>query len=1036
MTWRNSPGGKAHAEGGTCLRAAIAAGVLSAALSTSAEVWYDADGVVVSGVGEASVVYRSESETNAWLDITVAAEGEATLTALTNNASASLSIAKLGSGKLVLSSSLALSFLVEEGTLQVPGDCWGGHNLNASGHTLVVHESGTVTAFSHVPLPNVVMRGGQFVNYTEIPAGEQDLRIYKCWAMKHLIKVLPSTNGSPSVIRGYASHIGHASYMPTFDIDAGAELQLDTMICNGEVGGGVSKDSGFTKIGPGTLTFLRGGSITGTSTLKEGTLKFAAGASLGPNATLNTWAGTTIELEDGAAFDTPVNSSLSCSAAEYAILTNCAIWVDAWQETAAEGASLPTIANRGTVGGVFAPPTSGACQNPCTFTANGVNGRPSYRFNGSNQSMWFKDLAYGTASAPQKELMIFVAFERSSYVVDGYRGFLSFALSTNTGNDNSSLYTLYHQDNSETGFGFRCGTSLKNDVSPCYATNGVPSVLSFCCESSSRRTRVDYLDGNYNSNSNSGAFELAFDRMSLGARTNPYAIPRNPWNGAIGEVVVCTNYNSAVRDTILDYMKRKWHSGTKDKKCGVAVIKVPQGTAAAATLGGLSDGRTPYLTKTGAGELMVGSVPVDGDVVVSEGTFSLIPTSVVAKIDVWMDAADEDSLTVANGEVVSVRNKGRASGSFVRNTRAGVSGTVSPKLPTLSTMNGHKALDFDGTRALVLDSYTNHNDDATYTVFVAARVGDGVAFTDDTKGKDSSPFSLSSIDSSNFDYEVPVGCYIEPKNTGGISFYGDVQGRTFGVTRPASMTAGNAFIFAYYNHSYGAYAYLQTFTNGVAADVVRAKPSLGIRPYPAAIDVVSVGGRLGPKGTSYYYGSASTGRLWNGQVGELIVCTRQPTADERAAILDYLRAKWCMPGDAPATPAAIETTLAPSLDRNVELAVNGGAELKSLAATQPLSGLSVSGDATLTRGWGTEASLSAMFDVAGDVVLPANMTLRVGPEVGGNASADLIRYSGGLVGPGTEWGVDARHPVRWSVEEEPGVIRIRYTPSGGRMIIR
>ena len=143
-----------------------------------------------------------------------------------------------------------------------------------------------------------------------------------------------------------------------------------------------------------------------------------------------------------------------------------------------------------------------------------------------------------------------------------------------------------------------------------------------------------------------------------------------------------------------------------------------------------------------------------------------------------------------------------------------------------------------------------------------------------------------------------------------------------------------------------------------------------------------------------------------------------------------------MPGDAPATPAAIETTLAPSLDRNVELAVNGGAELKSLAATQPLSGLSVSGDATLTRGWGTEASLSAMFDVAGDVVLPANMTLRVGPEVGGNASADLIRYSGGLVGPGTEWGVDARHPVRWSVEEEPGAIRIRYTPSGGRIVIR
>ena len=199
------------------------------------------------------------------------------------------------------------------------------------------------------------------------------------------------------------------------------------------------------------------------------------------------------------------------------------------------------------------------------------------------------------------------------------------------------------------------------------------------------------------------------------------------------------------------------------------------------------------------------------------------------------------------------------------------------------------------------------------------------------------------------------------------------------------MTAGNAFIFAYYNHSYGAYAYLQTFTNGVAADVVRAKPSLGIRPYPAAIDVVSVGGRLGPKGTSYFYGSASTGRLWNGQVGELIVCTRQPTTEERVAILNYLRAKWGLEGGVAAVPSAIETALAPSLARNVAVTAAGGTELKSLSETQPLSGLSVSGDATLTRGWGTEASRSAMFDVAGDVALPTNMTLRVGPEEIGRA---------------------------------------------------
>ena len=1022
----------------TTSKTMIVAGFLVAffAFSAKADTWYDDNGVTVEGTGTASVAYRSESD-GVWLDITVAEGDTATLTSLSTTA---LSIQKLGAGYLAISSATAVSFLVEEGTLRIPGDNWGGHSANASAYTLTVHENGTVMAYSaHVPLPNVVMRGGRFVSYNVIPSNEQDLRIYKCWAMKHNIKVLPSQNGSPSVISGYASHIGHASYMPTFDIDAGAELQLDTMICNGWVSSGVPTASGFTKTGAGTLTFLRGGSITGTSTLKEGTLKFAAGASLGPDATLNTYAGTTIELADGAAFDTPVNSSLSCSAAEYAVLTNCAIWVDAWQETAAQGASVNSIANRGTAGGAFAPPTSGGCQNPCTFTTNGVNGRPSYRFNGSNQSMWFKDLSYGTLDDPKHELMLFVVFERNSYYNNGYRGFFSFALSSNTVNDNNAKCTLYHQDNGATAFGLYNRTaapaSILNGLSPCAATDGVSSVLSFYCNNAGRLLRADYRNDAFdqNANVNAGAFDLAFDRMSLGGRTDAYGVPRNPWDGAIGEVVVCTSYDSTTYNTIVAYLKRKWLSGTKEQKGGVAVIKVPQGTASATSVGGLFDGRTPSLTKTGAGELMVGSVAADGDVVVSEGALSLIPTSVVSKIDVWMDAADEGTLTVENGEVVSVRNKGRAGGSFVRNPRSGVSSTVSPNLPTLSSMNGHTALGFDGTRALVLDSYTNHNDDATYTVFLAARVGDDANLGVSGSGAETSPFSLSSAMNSVFDYDAPVGCHFETKTDGRILFYAGVRERCYGDTRPASMTAGAEFIFAHYNHNYGARSYLQTFTDGVAADVVTKASSDADRPYPAAIDVVQVGGRLGPKGTSFYYGSPTSGGMWRGQVGELIVCTRQPTTEERAAILAYLRAKWCTPGAAPATPSAIVTALAPSLDRNVKLTAAAGTELKSLAATQPLSGLSVTGNATITR---NGEAASAMFDISGDLLLPAGMTLRMVSEPAENATADLITYSGTLGGSGTAWTIDARKASRWAVESATGVIRVRYNLPGTKLILR
>ncbi len=928
------------------IKTMMAVAVMAAAFAFSAvaaDVWYDGNNVTVSGTGTASVTYQSETETTARLDITVADGATATLTSLVNTSdpAVTISIQKLGGGLLAIASPLAVSYTVEEGTLQVPNDCWGGHSADSSAYTLTVHENGTVKALGHVPLPNVVMRGGRFDGYTgSVIADEQSLNFYKGWAFKHLFKVLPSK--SPSVVSSYACHIGHRenALMPTFDIDEGAELQIDAMICNGAWGGSTFVDSYFTKIGAGTLTFLRGGSITGKSTLKEGTLKFAAGASLGPDATLNTYAGTTIELEDGAAFDTPINSSLSCTAAEYAVLTNSAIWVDAWQETAADGASVPTIANLGTVGGTFAPPTSGACQNPCTFTTNGVNGRPSYRFNGSNQSMWFSNLAYGTLDNPEHELMLFVVFERNSYVIEGYRGFCSFALASNTANDNSSKCTLYHQDNGTSAFGFYntalSGTIL-NGLSPCKAVNGVPAVMSFYCDSRGRRLRMDYCDGSrdQNANASAGAFDLAFDRMALGARTNPGAVPRNPWDGAIGEVIVCTNFNSTVHDTIEAYLSRKWLSGERGGGYGVVAIKVPQGTAAVTSVGGLNDGRTPTLTKTGAGELMVGSVAADGDVVVSEGALSLIPTSVASKIDVWMDAADEDTLTVENGEVVSVRNKGRAGGSFVKNLRAGVSDTVSPNLPLLTSMNGHTALGFDGTRALVLDSYTNHNDDATYTVFVAARVGDGVDPAVSSSGGDRSPFSLSSVTNTLFDYDAPVGCHIEPRGSGTVAAYGGVYGRAFNLSGLTNFNAGAGFVFAHYNYNNGALAYLQTFTNGAPAEASMSHVN-HVRPHPSAIDVVQVGGRLGPKGTSFYYGSATTAAMWKGEVGELIVCTRQPTEAERAAILAYLRAKWFLPGGAATTPAAIETVLAPSLGRNVAVTAAAGTELKSFAATQPL----------------------------------------------------------------------------------------------------
>ena len=260
-----------------------------------------------------------------------------------------------------------------------------------------------------------------------------------------------------------------------------------------------------------------------------------------------------------------------------------------------------------------------------------------------------------------------------------------------------------------------------------------------------------------------------------------------------------------------------------------------------------------------------------------------------------------------------------------------------------------------------------------------------------------------------------------------------MKDRLFATSSISSLKAGTGIVFAHYNYNYGALAYLQTFTNGVAAEARTASPANSVRPYPSAIDVVSVGGRLGPKGTSYYYGVASTGRLWRGEVGELIVCTRQPTEAERAAILAYLRAKWFTSGGDATTPAAIAQPIVPALDRNVALTANTGTELKSFAATQPLSGLAVNGNATFTRGGDATA---AMFDISGDLLLPAGMTLRMFFEPEESMEADLIRYSGTLGGSDTSWSIDAHRRERWSVWPATEAIRIRYGIPGTKLHLR
>ena len=75
-----------------------------------------------------------------------------------------------------------------------------------------------------------------------------------------------------------------------------------------------------------------------------------------------------------------------------------------------------------------------------------------------------------------------------------------------------------------------------------------------------------------------------------------------------------------------------------------------------------------------------------------------------------------------------------------------------------------------------------------------------------------------------------------------------------------------------------------------------------------------------------------------------------------------------------------------------------------------------------------------MFDVSGDVSLPAGMTLSI--VSGLEANADLINCSGTLNASGTSWNINAKRPARWAVETKQNTIRAQYTKPGMMVIIQ
>ena len=958
-------------------------------------------------------------------DATVSVSSGATLTAAAGKiVAANHVLSKTGPGTITLSGNAHETHfanarvVVEEGTLSVGQDTWGGH---VSDPTVVieVHEHGLFQSNLHLPLPRVVMRGGRMLNTSRLSAGETHTT-WMGFSFRHSFTVLPSTNGTPSVVKSDRCYMEQGDFIPVFDVEEGATLIADTIFQYGFGSSTAVRTAGsFVKNGQGTMVLCRDVECNNAMiTIADGTLRIKRDCRIDPDATLVTSGSGRVELEDGA-------SLLCATHALPSALGTAEIWIDATRTAGRNGAALDEIQNFGTAGGKFLPFTVGTIPDKPTYTVSGIAGKPSFVFNG-NQLLQLNSYTNKT-----RNLTIFGVAKRATWQNEGgkgkWAGWVSLSTTSATGDDWATAGAFQYQDVDE--LNQTIGRNPRSFQLKGTSATGV-SYLNFFEDAYTNRTASQYNEnGTFVSavdTGNGGNFNI--DLVAIGGRLTTggkaiYSGSNNGGNrnfiGQLAELIVFSRVLSEdEKADVTAYLKEKWFGVSPEGFLSDAnqALSVPAGTASVISV---QNG----LVKTGEGTLRLGDASTAKSVKVDAGTLALIPTTVVCHAAVWMDASDESAVTVENNMVTHVRNKGSAGGEF---TQAIPSGNQIANCPTLSPdINGRNCLVFDGNSALTLRDYVNTNDDWRIAIyFVAKRSGHAdLTASGAGKGRWGGPFSMSTIHATATDNSMADAIHLEEYvpsgtvTTSAVLFVAD-KVSTHTVTLESEIPYLFQIEVGVSSHSYGIEK--QGGTMQFLADAY-TQPN---RSPIFNIDLVQLGGRLGPQGAPQWYGSGNTNnRMWLGSLGEFLVFDHQLSDSEHAAVVNYLKAKWLTDGGTPALPNVLTTSaLAPAFGDQTALELEEGATVFSSATTQPLASLTVTGAATLVRDGVTSPADYAMFNVADDVVMPGSMTLRALSSP--TASTALIRYGGALNTKTTDWTIESECPYLRIGYKKEGEIRI------------
>ena len=882
--------------------------------------------------------------------------------------------------------------------LPASGGALGGNNALIPGYVVEVREGGVVQMPADgAALPEMVLAGGRVVADGVTPNGNTSGQLETMTGSSTPLGFKLGNSGltvkasaSPSVISARRIAISRAKGNP-FDIavEDGAELDVSGMIEPFDA----ASEQTFKKSGGGTLRLDCPCEMAGLD-VTDGVLALTPQTAFAAGFVLNSADGTTIRLADGT--DAAPGMALSD-----AVVATADVWIDAAQIRAAEGASVSSPANLGSVGGAF------RSSNAPTWTADGIGGKPALCFNGT-QALLFDGYTNKTDS-----LTTFVVMQPTNHVK--WTTPISLcsvnpSISTSQGAEEQVTGSFFYSFNGDTISSFKAARGKVGSSTTSWAfeyslaSYGLdkPLLLEHC-RNGSTGTGTAYYGEAYDASvktNKSGWLQQNIERVCIGGRLyangTPYA--NRLVKGKIAEVIVFTRALSPAEYAHVEtYLKNKYFGTTKTLPSVGAMETRPRvnvEVAAGATARfspNTADGTVGgTFVKTGNGTLLAGDFRAAAALEAQAGTLALQTVDVASQAAIWIDPSDDDTVTTENGIVTSIANKGTLGGSFTKNL-----GNGATLLSGGNGINGNTVLSFNKDGTLIYTGFVREDSSVPRSLHVYAVVSRR------SYKKFTSPFSFAhtgdsgndKVANANFHYEehdANGGCY--------RTFYGyDARGLTNGTAG-----AGNYFCDLPRRDSDGE-AYISVNRMGsnwqltateLAGDDPASVPwyaTWNCTLKPLHVNRVSLGASMNKGGVA-----TGEGGYWDGRIGEFIVFDNALSVEDETALLAYLRKKWMNKGGGSTTPpeclaGASKTT---ALHDQLFFATGENATLRHASAPMTVGSLSLHGTAIERTPLTSDGASFALFTVFGDVGLDGALSLSAAAFP--REDVPLITYSGDL----------------------------------------